>query len=184
MPTPPPPMDLSTFREYVRAFLWRRVIAEVHVHHTWSPNHAQWAGARSITAMRDYHVNVNKWADIAQHVTVDPIGLIWLGRDWNKAPASSSGHNGTSTRGPFMIETVGNFDTGHDRLEGVQRGSVLGVIAAVQLRFGLKVESMRFHRQLGSPKTCPGTSLDYPGFLAELRAYRLAWDACAPVKPT
>lgn len=175
---PAPPMDLTTFREYVKHVAWRRVVNEVHVHHTWQPDHTTWAGARSIQGMRDYHVNVNKWSDIAQHVTVDPLGMVWLGRDWNKAPASSTGHNGNAVRGPFMIETVGNFDTGHDALKGAQRGTLLGVIAAVQLQFGLPAETMRFHRQLGSPKTCPGTSLDYATFLAELRAYRLAWEAC------
>jgi hypothetical protein len=173
-PYPPPPMDLATFVEYVRRFVWKRAVTAVHVHHTWQPNHQTWAGARSITAMRDYHVNVNKWSDIAQHVTIDPDGMIWIGRDWNKAPASSAGYNGTGTRGPFMFETVGNFDTGNDVLEGAQRGSVLGVTATVQKQFLLPANTMRFHRQLGSPKTCPGTSVDYDVLLAELTDYREA----------
>jgi N-acetylmuramoyl-L-alanine amidase-like protein len=175
---PAPPMDLATFREYVTRFRWSRVIDEVHMHHTWEPNHATWAGERSVIAMRDYHVDVNKWADIAQHVTIDPTGMVWLGRDWNRQPASSAGHNGTSARGPFMFETVGNFDVGHESLAGDQRATVLGVIAAVQQRFGLAVESLRFHRQLGSPKTCPGSGINYDTFLAEVRAYRLALEAC------
>jgi hypothetical protein len=170
---PPPPMDLATFREYVGAFVWKRQITQVHVHHTWKPDHGSWAGARSIVGMRDYHVNVNKWSDIAQHITIAPDGGIWIGRDWNKAPASSAGHNGSATRGPFMFETVGNFDVGHDVLEGAQRGAVLGVTAFVQLHFGLAAETMRFHRQLGSPKTCPGTGVDYNVLLAELTAFRL-----------
>lgn len=167
-------MALDTFVEYVRRYVWRRTITAVHVHHTWQPNHQTWAGARSVIAMRDYHVNVNKWSDIAQHITIDPAGMIWLGRDWNKPPASSSGHNGTAHRGPFMFETVGNFDTHQDTLEGAQRGAVLGVTAAIQRRFGLAAETMRFHRQLGSPKTCPGSSVDYATLLAELTAYREA----------
>lgn len=172
--SPAPPMELATFRAYLAAFRWSRIIAEVHMHHTWEPNHATWAGARSVIAMRDYHMKVNGWSDIGQHITIAPDGGIWLGRDWNRAPASSSGHNGTSVRGPFMFETVGNFDIGHETLEDEQRASVLGVIGAVQRRFGLPPESLRFHRQLGSPKTCPGSGIEYDAFLTELRAFRLA----------
>lgn len=172
--TPPPPIALAAFREAVARFAWRRTITEVHVHHTWEPNHQTWAGERSIIAMRVFHMQENGWSDIAQHLTIAPDGLLWPGRNWNRAPASATGHNGTAFRGPFMFETVGNFDVGHDTLRGPQRASVLGVVAALQRQFGLSPDTMRFHRQLGSPKTCPGTSINYDDLLEELRAYRSA----------
>lgn len=174
MPAPWLPLTLAQFRDRVAAFPWSRQIAAVHMHHTWSPTKAEWNGRASVQAMRDYHVNVNKWSDIAQHVTIAPDGLIWTGRDWNRAPASSTGYNGDSRRGPFMFETVGNFDVGHETLDGAQKAAVLGVIAAVQERFNLPPDSLRFHRQLGSPKTCPGSGIDYATTLAEVTAYRLA----------
>jgi hypothetical protein len=43
-----------------------------------------------------------------------PQGGLWTGRNWNLAPASATGHNGTAGEGPFMIEMVGDFDAGQD----------------------------------------------------------------------
>lgn len=165
-------LTLATFALRVAAFPFTRRITQVHLHHTWSPDRAAWRGEATVRAMWRYHVEQNGWSDLAQHVTVAPDGGVWLGRDWNRPPASSTGFNGTSQAGPFMLETVGNFDRGHDALDGPQRVAVLGVIAAVQVRFELAPGTMRFHRQLNSPKSCPGSSLDYDAVLHELTAYR------------
>ena len=167
-------LTLAAFAARVAVFPWSRTITAVHLHHTFRPDHKSWAGEPTVYAMWRYHTRDNGWSDIAQHVTIAPDGGVWLGRDWNRAPASSAGYNGTSAAGPFMLETVGNFDVGHDRLDGAQRVSVFGVIAAVQHKFSLPPDSLRFHRQLNSPKTCPGSSLDYARVLAELIAYRTA----------
>ena len=93
---------------------------------------AYWRGAASVQSMCDYHRRTCGWSDIAQHITIDPDGVIWTGRNWNQAPASSGGFNGTSAVGPFMFETVGNFDVGRDPFDGPQREAVLEVIARVQ----------------------------------------------------
>ena len=79
-----------------------------------------------------------------------------------------------------MIETVGNFDVGRDPFDGVQRAAVLGVIVHVQRRFHLPVESLKFHRQLNSPKTCPGTGIDYATTLAAVRAEHARLTAGGP----
>lgn len=165
-------MTREEFDHVLTAFRWRRKITAVHMHHTWSPNHAQWRGVTSMEGMYRYHTQTNGWSDIAQHVTIAPDGLIWSGRDWNRSPASSNGYNGGSAAGPFMFETVGNFDKGHDKLEGEQLKSVLHVISQMQLDRGLETESLRFHRQLGSPKTCPGTSIDYDWMLDRVDDYK------------
>ena len=114
-----------------------------------------------------YHVETNQWSDIAQHVSIGPEGAIWTGRNWNNAPASSTGHNGNAEFGPFMIEMIGDFDLGQDRLEGEQRLSALEVVVRVQQRFGLGAEALRFHNQM-SAKTCPGSSLTRAEIVAAL----------------
>lgn len=154
------------FDDYLAAYNWTRKVSAVDMHHTWQPNHAQWQGEKSVRGMYDFHTRTNGWSDIAQHITIAPDGLIWLGRDWNKSPASSNGFNGTSRVGPFMFETVGNFDKGRDKLQGEQLKSVIHVIAAIQKDRKLPTDSLRFHRQLNSPKTCPGSAIDY-GWMAE-----------------
>jgi hypothetical protein len=157
---------LDEFSDVLDRFVFSRRIDAVHMHHTWRPNHAQWRGEPSVVAMWRFHTETNGWSDIAQHVTIAPDGSIWEGRDWNARPASASGHNGSSTSGPFMFETVGDFDVGRDVLSGPQRSAVVGVIARVLQRFGLGSESVHFHREMTTLKTCPGTSVK----LEEIRA--------------
>lgn len=50
--------------------------------------------------MRKFHMEQNGWSDLAQHLTIDPQGGLWTGRNWNLAPASATGHNGTAGEGP------------------------------------------------------------------------------------
>ena len=172
MPKPVRQINIAQFQELVRSFDWQRQITEVHMHHTWQPNHSQYQGLASIEGMWDFHVNTNKWSDIAQHISIAPDGTIWTGRGWNTPPASSSGHNGSAASGPFMFETIGNFDTGRDPFGGDQKATVIAVIAALLDQFGLPVSELKFHNQLGSPKTCPGSSIDYTSFCAEVEAHR------------
>jgi hypothetical protein len=180
MPAPYRRLSVAEFADLLARFPFTRRVNQVHMHHTWSPSRKEWRGAASVQAMRDFHVRTNGWSDIAQHVTIAPDGGIWTGRNWNQAPASSGGFNGTSAVGPFMFETVGNFDVGRDPFDGPQRDAVLEVIARVQLRFGLPVESLHFHRQLNSPKTCPGSAVGYEATLDAVRAVRKRLASAAP----
>jgi hypothetical protein len=137
-----------------------REIRAVHLHHTWKPERADFRGLRTIEGMRNFHLEQG-WEDIAQHLTVDPAGGLWTGRNWNRPPASSRGHNGTTAAGPFMIEMVGNFDTGHDPFDGEQRESALEVVGHLLRVFGLSVADIRLHRELNQgSKTCPGSGID------------------------
>jgi hypothetical protein len=126
-----------------------------------------------------YHTRENGWSDIAQHLSVAPDGTLWLGRDWNTAPASATGHNGSAKAGPFMIEMIGDFDVGRDRLQGAQRAAVMEVIARVQRRFGLPAEALRFHNQM-SGKTCPGSSLSRAQVVAEVATRHMALGPAGP----
>ncbi len=170
-------LTIAQFAKRLSAFAFTRRINAVHCHHTWRPDRSMWRGKLTMDAMRAFHVEQQGWSAIAQHATIAPDGSIWVGdRSWNKAPASSGGHNGTAALGPFMNETVGNFDIGHDPLDGLQRLSVVAVTALVQTHFNLPVSSLRFHRHLNDgKKSCPGTGVDYMGLCNEVAAYR----ACA-----
>lgn len=172
MPAPFRRLSTSEFADLLARFPFTRRVNQVHMHHTWSPTRAQWRGLASVQAMADFHVHTNGWSDIAQHLTIAPDGFVWTGRNWNQAPASSSGFNGSRDVGPFMFETVGNFDAGHEPFDGPQRDAALEVIALVQQHFGLPVESLHFHRQLGSQKTCPGTGIEYAATLEAVRGMR------------
>src|SRR5512140_1333298 len=107
MPTPARGISIPEFALLLDATSLTRKIAAVHVHHTWRPWRRDFRGAATIEAMRRYHVETNHWADIAQHLTIDPEGNAWVGRNWNHPPASSPGFNGTAAEGPFMIEMIG-----------------------------------------------------------------------------
>jgi len=85
-----------------------------HVHDTGRPRRQDSAGYSTVEAMRKFHMEENGWSDLAQHLTLGPQGGLWTGRNWNLAPASATGHNGTAGEGPFMIEMVGDFDAGQD----------------------------------------------------------------------
>ena len=158
MPPPFRAMTIDEFANEVAAFPWARPVFRVDMHHTWFPSHADWKGAESVDGMWTYHTRDRNFEDIAQHVSIAPDGIIWSGRDWNKTPASIGCNMNANV---FMFETVGNFDEGNDRLEGVQLAAVVAVIDTVQRQFRLPVQALLFHREVPQTlKTCPGTSID------------------------
>ena len=180
---PPPfkqlqPTDLAAFVEHYLPF--RRKITEVHLHHTWWPNHSQYKGHQTIVAMYDHHTKTYGWSDFAQHATVAPDGTIWLGRNWDAPPASASGYNGSATHGPFMIAMIGDFDS--DVLQGPQRKSVVELIARIQLCFNLSPDKLRFHNEM-SGKSCPGSGIDRPALLKDLKAHIAAIRTAPPSSP-
>ena len=167
----PPPFKRLTAAEFAAAleqFPFTRRITSVHVHHTWRPNHQQFRGHDSIVGMWRFHTQERKFSDIAQHLTIAPDGGLWTGRNWNIAPASAAGFNGNGGSGPFMFETVGDFDQGKDPLAGPQRTAVLDVIKLLLVRFSLTPEAVKFHNQM-APKSCPGTGIVRGEFLREVR---------------
>jgi hypothetical protein len=165
-------LTLDEFADLLQRFDFTRRIDAVHMHHTWRPNHAQYRGESTIEAMWRFHTRENGWRDIAQHVSIGPDGSIWTGREWNLPPASAAGFNGNAMAGPFMFETIGDFDRGKDRLEGAQLAAVVGVIARVQERFDLGPDSLRFHRAMTNLKSCPGTGVDLDAVKAAVESAR------------
>jgi hypothetical protein len=63
---------------------------------------------------------------------------------------------------------IGNFDTGHDKLEGKQKEEILKLIKYFIDKYGKS--SIKFHREgPGVTKTCPGTSLDKNKLIQEAK---------------
>jgi hypothetical protein len=178
MPAPFKQVTLRQFADILNQFEFTRKINSVHMHHTWRPNRSQYKGHETIVAMWEYHTKEKHWSDIAQHITIDPDGKIWLGRNWNRPPASASGHNGTPEAGPFMFEIIGDFDVGKDRFDGAQRDTVLEVIARVQRKCGLTPANLMFHRMMSS-KSCPGSDIDYSQVVRDVEQVHVRLGASA-----
>jgi peptidoglycan hydrolase-like protein with peptidoglycan-binding domain len=136
---------------------------EIHVHHTYIPNHSHFTGENHHdlqNGMRRFHVMSRGFADIAQHVTLFPDGTFLTGRNFAKNPASILGHNSGL---PFCVEMVGNFDVGNDVFEGAQKEAMLKLAKY----FRDQNKYVRFHNE-NSAKSCPGTSVDKTEFLREV----------------
>lgn len=168
-------LTVTQFKALVAQYPFKNSITEVHMHHTWRPDHADAKGRakQAVEAMYRYHTEVNKWSDIAQHVTIDADGIIWLGRNWNLPPASATGHNGKSGAHPFMFEMIGDFDQGKDKFGGKQAQAAYAVIAAVQLANGLRPEALKFHNEM-SGKSCPGNAIRKADVLSQVRMLHTA----------
>lgn len=164
------PLSPAMFAEELSSFPWQRRVWRVDLHHSVVPSIADYRGVASIETIWRNDIDRRGWEDIAQHVTIAPDGMIWTGRDWNKTPASIGRR---MNLGAFMIEAIGNFDTGRDRLQGAQLDSVLLVIDCVQRRFDLPVQSLLFHRDVPqADDTSPGSSIDKCEMLRSVRAIR------------
>ena len=162
-------MSTKELITYIKSFQWKRRILQVHIHHTWKPSHSDYNGKNGIelqNAMRNYHVNTNKWKDIGQHLTLLPDGKWVTGRDFNLDPASIEGWN----EGAFSIEMLGNFDVGGDKFQGAQADSMFEFCAAFVLNRKLDLKtSVKFHRDNPKAcKTCPGSSINRDNFFMQL----------------
>lgn len=138
--------------------------AELHIHHTWRPNHEIYYnkpdGIYWQEAMKRFHVGTNGWSDIAQHVTLLPDGKFVTGRDFSRNPASIVGYNGNV----FMVEMIGDFDIGQDPFDGPQKESAL----MLARWFDKRRKYIRFHNE-NSSKTCPGSSINKYDFMQAVR---------------
>ncbi|WP_347265658.1 caspase family protein [Paracoccus sp. (in: a-proteobacteria)] len=188
--------DFATVEQFpevvtLKAALMTRRLNGVHLHHSFMPDQALYrdlagpqdrngeaAGAEICRRIWSQQTERQGWVDIAQHVTIDPAGRIWIGRDWNLPPASAAGHNGNATLGPFMLVLVGNFEPGADRPGEAQLEAAAVVIAAVQAAFDLAPETLATHVQLDGHRSCPG-QIDLAALTRRVAALRKAQPAAA-----
>ncbi|MDF2521253.1 MAG: hypothetical protein K0R84_1881 [Clostridia bacterium] len=154
---------------YIKSFNWSRKVTQLHIHHTWKPDHSDYNGTNGIAlqrSMKSYHVSAKGWKDIAQHLTLLPDGKWVTGRDFNTTPASITGWN----EGAFCIEMLGNFDIGCNRFEGEQAEAMFSFCTFFAEYMKLDVKNdVKFHRDSPTAgKTCPGSSIDKEWFMNEI----------------
>ena len=157
-------LTFEQLKEYIEGLELTRPINSVHIHHTWRPRHSDYNGNNGIElqeAMKRYHVETNKWADIGQHFTLLPDGDFVTGRHLNLTPASIRGHN----TGAICLEMVGNFDIGQDSFEGVQEENAYCFTGLCMKLFDIGPSDIIFHREKDPTITCPGTSINQQSFI-------------------
>jgi hypothetical protein len=152
------------FRDWIFKNQFRRLIKMVQNHHTYSPDYNAFNNNHFalLKSMKDYHVNQNGYADIAQNLTTFPDGLIAVCRDFEKAPAGIYGANTSA----LCIEHVGNFDK--DIITAEHKKTIVFLNAILCTRFGLQpsTNTIIYHHWYdlntgkrttgGVTKTCPG----------------------------
>lgn len=150
----------------------------IQIHHTWKPDYSNFYkadGSHEDELVRqnntkNYHVKTNGWADIAQHFTIYPNGVIVTGRKLsNTTPVGIKGWNSNK----ICIEIYGNFDKGCDKMTEAQKQAVITVYGELCKKFNISpsIDTIRCHAwftaggtYLGdynsskSAKTCPGTN--------------------------
>jgi len=150
----------------------------IQIHHTWKPDYSNFYkadGSHEDELVRqnntkNFHVKTNGWADIAQHFTIFPNGVIVTGRKLsNTTPVGIKGWNANK----ICIEIYGNFDVGCDKMTEEQKQAVIAVYGELCKKFNIvpSTNTLRCHAwftaggtYLGdynkskSAKTCPGTN--------------------------
>lgn len=165
-------LETKELLELLKKYKYR----QLHIHHTWKPAHSSFNGKNHIElqeGMKNFHINVNGWSDVGQHLTLMPDGLWVTGRPFDITPASIKGWN----TGALAVEMLGNFDIkgtgvknelGYDKLEGKQKEGILRLIKYFGERFGYN--NIVFHNEGPNvSKSCPGTSLDKEKLINEAK---------------
>jgi len=161
--------SIEELERYIATVPLQRPITNIQVHHTFLPTLAQYAATANkesvIRGMWNYHVNTNGWMDIAQHFSIAPDG-VWDGRplEWD-----SGGFLGAENKGGICLEIIGDFDIGREAFAGDIAENTYRTVAAILRRW--PTADIRFHRDQPSAKgkkTCPGTSILKPAFVASV----------------
>lgn len=162
--------DISSFENYIKNLKVSRSIKLLQLHHTYSPSYRQFTGKNHESlqqSMKNHHVRNNGWADIGQHFTIFPDGIILSGRSMEKSPAGIYGANS----GAICIECLGNFDKGEDVMTDAQKETIIATVKILLDKFSLSSASdVTYHawwsangKKLAtyiegkSAKSCPGT---------------------------
>lgn len=176
-------MSISELEAWLPAQSVSRLVRTVQHHHTWAPSYRHFQNNDAFTLQRNmqhHHVGTNGWSDIGQHFSIFPDGMILTGRSLNTAPACIYGQN----RDAICIESVGNFDVGHDQMTPAQEDAILRLTAALLKRFStirhdefgivyhhwFDLGTGRRTDGAGSTKSCPGTAYFGGNTVAAFRA--------------
>ncbi len=154
---------------------WARGIV---IHHTWAPTIEQWRGRRSIESIARYYEQRLCW-DRGPHLFIaagspnaDDDGI------WQMTPMNVRGiHAGSANSWAWGIEVVGNYDLAPwpASLEERITNTVLslldwrGITATAKNVIG--------HREVPSPKTCPGRMINMNTFRSKIIELQVRNDA-------
>jgi hypothetical protein len=163
--------SVAAFVAYLATLPPPRWAQGVAIHHTWSPDVQQWAGARTMAGLaRYYQFDVRNpdgsrgWSS-GPHLFIAPDGVIWQG-----TPVTTPGtHAGTYNRLFWGIEVVGNYDVKPWSTPTAE--AAFGAATALLRWKGITtigMGSVRGHRETGSSKTCPGKQINMDAVRAEL----------------
>lgn len=130
------------------------------LHHTWSPTVASWRGDMTMNGMVRYYAKQG-W-DRGPHLFI-AVGAPRPADDgiWQMTPLNQQGiHATTANRWAWGIEVVGNFDIA--TWSPAQYAMIQGVVLALCEWRGITVSRSTLigHREVPSPKTCPGKLVD------------------------
>lgn len=162
--------------DYLPAQRPARGIRATVLHHTWSPNAAQYRGLSTIQAIQRYHMQERGWRDIGANAYAAPDGFVYNGRPlsdsnyahaqisrpWAQVPADlralAGGNRQFLNYYAFGIETIGNFDAEPIEPLPLALDTAFAVLAAVHRQYGLEAERLFLHRDAAA-KSCPGNNI-------------------------
>ena len=152
--------DVHDFEAYLRTMnapVWAKTAV---VHHTYIPTLAQWRSQATVDGMKRYYQydvknkDGSRGWDSGPHVFNAPNG-IWIGTPPNQIGTHAGIYNSTS----WGIETVGNYDP--VPFSPAIKAQLFGIIIALFKWRGIthvSLDTVRGHRECGSPKSCPGAA--------------------------
>jgi hypothetical protein len=163
-------MTVQQFEHWVSSLRVARTITRIQQHHTMIPSYVHFTGNNHFErqrAMKNYHITHNGMADIAQHFTIFPDGIIMTGRSLEQTAAGIKYQNA----GAICFEFFGNFDKGKDVMTLQQKDAIIAANAALCKRFNLtpNTDTIVYHHWYrlnngfrnngaGGNKSCPGTN--------------------------
>jgi N-acetylmuramoyl-L-alanine amidase len=117
-------------------------------------------------AIRRYHVEVNKWADIGYHYGIELVGdkyVIQKGRAEWRVGAHALGMNSKS----LGICVVGNYDLAEPPEAALNL--LANLCARLCKKYKLKPADIETHHKYASYKSCPGTKFSMDKLRAKVR---------------
>lgn len=175
-------LSINEWLDYVASYDFGPIAPDrIVLHHTWKPTVDQWAGERSMIAMRKVYEQ-NGWP-AGPHIYVAPDG-IWLATPMSDVGVHANAGNANlefqADWGNFKklkwysvgVEMVGNYDP--VRPSGVIWEEAKAVLGALCKRFGKTPQAaISFHRDYSS-KTCPGSAVTKDWVFAEVNNWLMA----------
>ena len=146
---------------------WARGVV---LHHTASPTLASWQGAKTMRSMANYYARLG-W-DRGPHLFI-AVGSRSADHDgiWQMTPLNLKGiHATTANSWAWGIEVVGNYDTVPWSAE--THAMVKGATLSLMDWRGITVSAQTLigHREVPSPKSCPGRMVNMNFVRAEFYA--------------